>query len=338
MRAVTQRAISTAGRFRIGRDRGRQYLMEQLRPDGGFGPEDKGVADYYKAIAALHVCGETHSANRLCQWIRRHGITAEGDFGPRPADMLGHAHAYYNSWVVLGAHRLGHYDIAERGMDFLMRFYDAETGGFYSSPTERTAETLEEIWIVCGSGRAALATGRIDVAEGVGRWLKEVMRQQPQFPQKLYGVFSRAKGLHTAVEPGNELRYVADKDAQRDQFFFNPGIAAGLLCRLYQATGKSEWLDLARDYMRFVEGASDYLFHSLRAGKVAWAASNLYTLTGQAKYREMAIRIGDAVLETQAEDGSWDSMLGPDFRNDVAAEMTYWLDQIFQAVGDGPAI
>ena len=31
--------------------------------------------------------------------------------------------------------------------------------------------------------------------------------------------------------------------------------------------------------MRLAEGASDYLFHLLRAGKTDWAAAMLYTIT-----------------------------------------------------------
>lgn len=318
-------------RFRAARDRGCAYLLRQLRPDGGFGPEERGLADYYKAPTALQVCGETGAAHRLCQWIRRHGMTPEGDFGPRPPETLGYPYAYYNTWVILSADRLGQYDLSQRGMDFLMQFHDPISGGFYSSPTERTAETLQDMWVVSGCGQAALCAGRVEVARGVGRWMKEVMRQQPNYPKQLYSVFSRARGLHTVPDPADDVRYVCAQDAARDQYFFHPGIAGGFLCRLYQATGETEWLDLAREYMRFAEGAGDYLFRLLRSGKVGWAASILYTLTGETKYRAMALRVGDLLIETQSEGGSWPCGR---YQNDFTAEMVVWLDEIHQAVGD----
>lgn len=319
-------------RFRMTRDRGCAYLLEKLRPDGGLVTQERGLTDYYKIPSALQACGKTHAANRLCHWIRKHGMTAEGDFGPRPPEANGYYYTYYNSWVILGSHRLGQYDLSQRGMDFVMRFHDSVSGGFYSSPTERSAETLQDLWVVSGCGQAALCTGRTEVGRAVGRWMQEVMNQQPNHPKQLYSVYSRVKGLHTVPDPADEIRYVCNNDAQRDQFFFHPGIATGFLCRLYQATGEAQWLALAKEYMRFAEGANDYLFRLLRAGKVGWAASLLYTLTGEEKYKAMAIRVGDMLVETQGEDGSWN--LFGSHHIDMAAEMVVWLDEIYQAVGN----
>ena len=324
---------SAAAAFREARDRACQYLIRHTRPDGCVGTEERGVADYYKVTWALQVCGETNRANRLCQWIRKHGITAAGDFGSRPEETRGYGYAYYNAWVVLGAHRLQQYDLSQRGMDFLMGFHDPLSGGFYSSATERTEETLQDIWVVSGCGQAALVTGRVDVARGVGRWMKEVMRQQPNFPEQLFGVFSRAEGLHTIPDHDDEIRYVAHQDAQEDQYIFNPGITGGFLCRLYQTTGESEWLDLAKEYMRFAEGMSDYLFTLLRAGKVGWAASVLYTITGEDKYADIAQHVGRELLRSQAADGSWSLFDG--YQVDMAAEMLVWLDEMQQALGAG---
>ena len=187
--------------------------------------------------------------------------------------------------------------------------------------------------MVSGCGQAALYTGRLEVARGVSRWMKELMDLQPNYPEQLYSVYSRAEGLHTTPDPDDEVRYVMSRDATRDQYFFHPGIAGGFLARLYQATGESEWLDLAKEYMRFAEGASDCLFRLLRAGKVGWAASVLYALTGEAKYRDMAIRIGDNILDQQWDEGCWSSVGSDVPSNDATAEMVVWLDEIHQAVG-----
>ena len=157
------------------------------------------------------------------------------------------------------------------------------------------------------------------------------MRQQPNFPEQLFGVFSRAEGLHTTPDPDDEIRYVAHQDAQEDQYIFNPGIAGGFLCRLYQTTGESEWLDLAKEYMRFAEGMSDYLFTLLRAGQVGWAASVLYTLTGEDKNADIAQHVGRELLRSPADDGSWSLFDG--YQVDLAAEMLVWLDEIQQALG-----
>jgi DNA-directed RNA polymerase specialized sigma subunit len=128
---------------------------------------------------------------------------------------------------------------------------------------------------------------------------------------------------------------LVSSDAKRDQFFFQPGAAAGFLARLYQATGETQWLDLAQEYMRFVEGADDYLFRLLRAGKVGWAAAVLYKLTGDPKYKEIAGRIGSNLIACQAESGYWTVLQGDQPSNEVTAEMVIWLDEIDQAIGNG---
>ena len=325
--------MSKPGRFREARDRGCAYLLQQGRPDGGFGDPNAGVADYYKVSSAFQVCGHTDAANRLCHWVRTHGMTSDGDFGPRPAEASGYYYAYYNCWVIMGAHRLGQFDLSQMGMDFLMDFWDPESGGFYSSPTDRDEETKQDLWVVAGCGTAALYTGRIDVAEGVGRWMGVLMDSQPDYPDRMYTVYSRANGLYTVPDPSDEIRYVVHNDAERDQFFFHPGIAGGFLARLYQATGEEQWLDLSKEYMRFAEGANDYLFRLLRAGKVGWAASVLARLTGESRYEEMAARVGDYIIDAQEPAGYWASTGEAGPSNDATAEMVVWLDEIHQAVG-----
>jgi hypothetical protein len=320
----------TVNKYKESRNRGGQYLLRQLHDDGSFG--DGTVGDYYKVPAAFQVCGETNAANRLCAWIRKVGMSPDGDFRHRSEFTSGYFYAYFNVWVILGAQRLGQFDLAQRGMDFLMDFYDEESGGFYSSRTEREPTTKQDLWVTSGCGQAALYTSRLDVARGVGRWMLRMMDQQPNYPEVMYTVSTQRSGLITQADPQDPIRYVLVNATEGDQYFFHPGIAGGFLARLYQATGEDQWLDLARQYMRFAETATDNLFWLLRAGKVGWAASVLYGLTGEQKYLDMAVKVGDNILAQQPDDGSW-SFGSDEPSNDVTAEMVVWLDEIHQAAG-----
>ena len=322
-------------RFRQARDRGGRYLLDQVGEDGGFGDPELGVTEYYKVPAALLVCGFSSAANSLLRWIRRHGFLPNGDFGPRPASALNsYYYTYHNAWVIKAAHRLGAFDLAQRGMDFLLGFHDPAGGGFYSHPTERNPATEQDLWVVSGCGWCALYTGRLDVARGVGGWMRRMMDDQPNYPEELWTVYSRSRGLITDVID-DDFRYVLTGDESRDQSFYHPGIAAGFLCSLYMATGEGKWLELAREYMRFCEHVGDYHFQLLRAGKVGWAAAMLHTLTGDEKFREIAVRVGDNLVDAQMEDGAWAwpemGLTGP--HNDITAEMVVWLDEIHQATG-----
>jgi hypothetical protein len=316
--------------YREARDHGCAYLLKQQRSDGGFGPSARGLADYYKVPLAYLVCGASAEANRLFNWIRKHGMTSNGDLGPRLPETLGYYYLYYNTWITIGAQRQGHFDIARRAMDFISGFWDSESGGFYSSATERGTLVMQDLWVTSGGGQAALYTGRMDIAIGVGRWMKRLMSLQPNYPPQLFSVYSRAGGLHTTFDSSDYVRYVLNANATRDEYFFNPGIAAGFLANLYKATGQPDWLNLAKEYMQIAEIASDFLYHTLRAGKVGWAAAILLTLTGETRYRDIAIRVGDNLLSSQMSAGNW--TLGGMSSNDATAEMVIWLDEIHQAV------
>ena len=86
------------------------------------------------------------------------------------------------------------------------------------------------------------------------------------------------------------------------------------------------------EYMRFAEVADDHLFRTARAGKVGWAAALLYSLTGQRKYREMALRVGDNLIALQKRSGCWHAVEAPIASTGITSEMVLWLDEICQAV------
>src|SRR5439155_24046979 len=190
----------------------------------------------------------------------------------------------------------------------------------------REATTLQDRWVVSGAGQAMLYVGHVEVARSVGSWMERLLELQPNFPEDLYAVYSRAGRLHTTFDPAEEIRFVVHARAERDQYFFHPGIAAGFLAQLYKATAEGKWLDLARVYLRQAEIASDFLLRTLRAGKVAWAAGLLYTLTGEPVYRDLAVRIGDNLIAAQSPEGSWRP--GSPYTNDSTAERVIWLDGI----------
>ena len=317
--------------FKQGREKGTEYLLRQLSSNGQFGNPEAGVTDYYKVPSAFQVSGRTQSANLLIDWIRKNGFKPDGDFGPRPGDNDLYYYLYFNSWVIIGAQRLGQFDLSQKGMEYIRQFWDFKSGGFYSSVIDVSPETKQDLWVTSGCGQAALYTGHMDIAIGVGTWMKRLMELQPDYPRKLYTVYSRSKGLYTEIDKSDPIRYVLINATEGDQYFFHPGIAAGFLAKLYQATLDQQWLDLSIQYMKFAETASDHLLNLLRAGKVAWAASVLYTLTSKEIYKNLAEKIGSNILAQQSTDGGWHSVEAPMLRNDATAEMVVWLDEIYQA-------
>ncbi|MDB5335698.1 MAG: hypothetical protein JWN70_1317 [Planctomycetaceae bacterium] len=317
-------------RYRTARDRGGNYLLSQMRADGGLGNLERGIADYYKAPLALLVCGHSCAAGRILNWVRQFGLLPNGDFGPRPAFAHGYYHTYYNAWLIMGAQRQGQFDLSQRGTDFLLTTWDSDSGAFFSSATERSPQTLQDVWITCGAGLAALYAGQLAEAAGVGRWLIRLRELQPDFPDRLYTVCSPVGGLCTAFSPAERARYEFVPAEPTNQYFFQPGIAAGFLAQLYKATGESAWLALAEEYLEQATIADDHHFTTYQSGKVGWAGAVLYTLTRKPAWRTLAARVGDWLVTMQAANGSWEA---GENTIDFTSEMTIWLDEIDQALG-----
>ena len=94
-------------------------------------------------------------------------------------------------------------------------------------------------------------------------------------------------------------------------------------------------MELAQEYMRIAEDASEYLFGLVRSGKESDGVRpccTLYTLTREPKYGEMAVRVGDSLIASQSTEGWWGNVGETSANNDITAEMVFWLDQIYQAV------
>ena len=68
---------------------------------------------------------------------------------------------------------------------------------------------------------------------------------------------------------------------------------------------------------------------------MGWAASVLYTITGESKYREIAVRVGDNLIALQSREGYWSGVgeITDTPSPSLSAEMVIWLDEIHQAVG-----
>jgi hypothetical protein len=318
------------GSYRSARNRGRDFLLGQLNQDGSCGDPEQGVSHYYKVPLALVVCGEGSGAGRLLHWVRQHGLQANGDLGPRPPSAHGYHHSYYNAWLTVGAHRQGQFDLSQRGADYLLTTWDRESGGFYSSATERSPDTAQDIWVTCGAGLAVLYAGRVEAACGVGRWLMNVRESQPDFPAQLFTVWSRSAGLHTSYPSDKVTRYRFAPAEPSKQLFFQPGIAAGFLAQLYKATGDATWLHLAEDYLGQALIACDHHFTNYQCGKVGWAGAVLYQLTGKHQWRALASRVGDWLVGMQDSSGAW--IAGAN-TIDYTAEMTVWLDEVDQVLG-----
>jgi hypothetical protein len=324
------------------KEKGARWLESQQLPDGFIEPRDELLLFAYKAPWALAGAGRTGAAARLLAWIARHEMSTLGDFfGRTPWGQAEGEYLYQSAWLAAGAHRLGRFDLSTRAIDFLFSLQDPVSGGVFSRRDGVGSGGRQEIWISGMVGLAALFAGRTAAAEKVGRFLQRMRALQPDFERALYFAYTPAEGLVTEFSAADAPANVIRTDGRGDQWYFLPGLAAAFLTRLYLATGNSGWLGLAEDYLGFAERCPPEMFATGRCGKVGWGAALLYQVTGQERHRELALRAGRYLVESQLPDGRWTfSLEGWPVRHaevDVTAEFVGLLDEMLQGLQGLPA-
>jgi hypothetical protein len=320
---------SLISRLREARDRGADYLIDQQRDDGVIGtPEKDGLGPYYKTLWALTCAGRTAEANRLATWIAHEVLTEEGDFaGDMRGKFFDRSYAYPNAWMIIGAHKLGRYDISRRGMEFLMLLHH-ETGGFRIERDNEDA--VQDILNTCQAGNACLTTGHLADAKSVGRFLRTVYEAQPDPEHVLYFVYKPGQGLRTSY-PDERQKIHSIRDDTPRQAYFNMGIAAAFLARLSMTTGDGSWSVLGRDYLALAFNVLDEMYETAQVGKVGWGAALVYQTSGDQKMKMLAERVGEAMLAQQTDTGGWDNTGGyvnDAIRTEVTAEFVVLIDEM----------
>lgn len=318
------------------RDSAARYLGARQREDGLIGEPEWGMRSYYKAVWAFAAAGRTREASRLLAWVRRHNFdAASGDFrGQYPrGEGLERVYPYANAWLTIGAQKLGAFDIARRAADFLVTIQDPEGGGFRARLDVAPEEAPRDVLSSSQAGLACLFTGRMGNARFAANFLRTLIDDQPQPESALYFVRQRGR-LRTDFEP-EHARFFVVRVGEPRQPYFQMGIAASFLCRMSMTSGENAHLETAKRYLEPAFKCGEEMYETAQVGKVGWGAALVYQITGEERYRELAVRVAEALLAQQNADASWDDTGGFSThaaRYEVTAEFIVLLDEIVQAL------
>ncbi|MGD9892719.1 MAG: GMC family oxidoreductase N-terminal domain-containing protein, partial [Dehalococcoidia bacterium] len=208
-------------RYRRARDRGADFLESRQGADGMIGDvANEGLGGFYKAAWALTAAGRTDAAARLAGWVRRHGITPEGDFaGAFERGPLVAVYPYANAWLAAGFQRLGAFDLARPALRFLMTLQDPASGGIATDRNGPAHGVRHEVMSSSMTGIAALAAGEQTLADGVARFLRRVLDAQPEPERMLCHVYVPDHGVITQFAPEEAATYAIYADRPRQAYF-----------------------------------------------------------------------------------------------------------------------
>jgi hypothetical protein len=325
------------------RRQGVDFLLRHLNSDGSPAETHPERITYYRLPWALEVSGETAAAARVLGWIAKTGFGENGALHggiPWSSEANRSFNTYPETCLAYGAHLLRRFDIARRAMDFALQFQDPETGGAFMTREQTGPDGPQLLFLTCQLGMSAVMTGRTEAALGVGKWLRNLWDAQPELPDRLYTVWTRAGRLATEVPPGAEPRHYVNESQAIRQFHFNGGIAAACLAHIFMLTGDSEWLDLARAYLRFSMESTPDQFQTKQVCKSAWGAGLISLITNDPCYDEWLATMGDWFVAGQEADGGWSNTpyIDPNpclaDRIQVTAEFVVHMDTLIAALAN----
>jgi hypothetical protein len=320
------------------RDRAGAWLQAQQRPDGALGNPEDGF-HFYRAPWSFSLIGASDAAAAICGWIRREMRTPQGTI-EGPYRVYDSAWSYRNATLIVGAHKAGQYDLSLGLLDDLIAWHDPVSGGSSNDrlPDGSMGDDMD-IPYACGSGFAFLATGRIDLARNVARFLQTIYDQQTGLPDRFYYTWSRAKqALITEFEEATAARYVVHNQRDLRQRWTIGGISAGFLGRLYLADPQPAYLALARQYQAYSMAASEAQFNYPAACKGSWGAALLYQITGEPVYEAWCLKMAEWYISRQEPDGhfGWDSWSSPGQQIELTLEFVMHIDTLIAGLRAHP--
>ncbi|MCD6350558.1 MAG: hypothetical protein J7M26_00455, partial [Armatimonadetes bacterium] len=302
-------------RLRKYQQAGRKAVEWQIsfqRPDGGYIWDGYAVDAYHKQAYSWAAAGYLEPAHRLLTWAVDNTLGEDGQLADYNADVYKHA------WFFQGAHRLGRFDVSYRVMHFLLSC-QAACGGLPHFAADKYLRSLSTCW----TGVGAVYIGRLDVAEATALWALAMLEQQPG-GDKFFFCTTRDGELVTLDQ---DPRAPHIDYAKPKQPYWEIGLPLQLMCRLYMATGREQFLDHARAFFELHFRCHEDVFSYVGSGKSSLGAALYYLLTGDERAREAAYCFADFLLATQYPEGGWRDETEPDtllIYIDHAAEFNVW--------------
>ncbi len=285
---------------------------------------EKDLQAHYKGPYFWASVGDPEMAGVYRRLVTERLLQEDGDFRMAP-DVKGflsfpcttvNQYIYSNGWIVTGMLKMGAYDVARRGMEFVRRFQDPRHGGFYYAFDAKTREidkSLMDSSSTSSAGIAMLACGMLDEAKRAGDFLLRLIALQPEFDTYYFSCMKADGTLHTDVM-GNEDQWSPDSRKQKclsakhyghNELTWLIGKPTKFLTRLYTATGDERYLEGARKCFFFFHKLDENAWTNYASCKTMWAGAELYRLTGEKVFADTATRLLDWYCQTQRPSGSW---------------------------------
>lgn len=285
------------------------YLESQMTEEGSYGKFVTDISCYCKSPFLFILSGKNECAEKMLKFIQHEFMNDQGDFQTSffvksTNPLYEEFSSYVNGWIVRAAQYLKMNSITDNGMDYLSRFKaKGVDNGYHTHPSD-TGDECTDVLTTTHLGLINLEAGDLTAANSAGNYLCNIYNSQPNLNHGFYLRF------HNSVDPVFDFKskennlYFIDKN-KPDQLYFMIGYPAAYLATLYKRTGNKKFLEGAKSYLDFALSCNNPLHQSESSHQIAWAASILYSITGEVKYLTVIQTITDFLLNLQENSGMW---------------------------------
>ena len=310
------------------------WLAEKQQPDGAWsGLSDPKLDAFYKVSWACTATGNPSLAHRSLTYAKQNYMQADGDFSSRGHPWHTSVHYLYaNAYFIVGSMLSGRYEIAMPALRFLISQQDSESSGFYSLRTESGTQNICDTMSVGAAGVACLAAGQLEAAARAAEFLQAHVERQPAPQERFHTVLGVDGTPDTEPKNDDEAWWKIIDTRKENQCWYAVGLPFAFLVRLWQATQQTRHRELAQWFFDFQQRCVDP-WEGGSSGKAGWGCAMLYRITGERRYRDIAVHIASRYVNTQLGDGHWPGGVGDrsadaplinaDF--DATAELSLWL-------------
>jgi hypothetical protein len=286
--------------------------------------EEPDIQGHYKAPCFWAAVGDMKMAGRHRKLFAERFLQPDGDFRMEKHNkgFLGfpctvvNQYIYSNGWIIRGMQKLGAYDLAARGLEFILRFQDDTHGGFYLAFDPLTGfinKSMMDSSSTSSAGMALLDCGRIKEARAAGDFILRLFSLQPE-PDNYFFSCMKADGTLFTDVFASENQWDPDSRKQKclsaaadgnNELTWLIGKPTKFLTRLYTATGEKKYLDGAIRAFRFFHKLDKGVWTNYASCKTMWAGAELFRITGEQEFAGTTLRILNFYRDTQTPSGTW---------------------------------
>jgi len=314
-----------------------KWVADQVGDDGTILACDGDLGNYYKCVYPLRLAGYTHKASLTLKKIMSLHYTKEGDLHNPSGDKTSgsytskYCQVYPNGWVFLGAYMTGQYDIAGKLMKGILDlYYDDELGTIRSVCNPRT-----DLFDINSAAMAVemFCLTDMDKAKRAADFIIRHIDNQPDPKNLYYSIIKKPFEYLTGPEFENATYSVVDLNGEKQAYWFL-GLPCAAMIHLYQKTSDKLYFNQAVRLFDIYLSCGEPGFNAPGSGKSFWAASMLYRLTGEEKYKNACLKVMDYFISMQQPDGTFllpgmkPEEAVPKFQFDVAPEYARWFLEV----------